>query len=157
MLKEILSVAEIMDSAYGNKTYSNAVNLPMAGFFNDPDNDALVYTATGLPVGISIDPASGLISGTLGSSASQSAPYSISVTVDDGVSSIVTTGFVMDVLNIAPVAASNQSISINEGDTLNYDASILFVDGDGDTLSYGATGLPQLCAGRGQGCGPGHQ
>ena len=48
----------------------------------DPDNDTLTYSATGLPDGVSIDPATGLICGTIASGAAGS--YPVEVTVRDG-------------------------------------------------------------------------
>ncbi|MEP4292305.1 MAG: tandem-95 repeat protein, partial [Rhizobiaceae bacterium] len=121
---------------------SDPVSLPMAGYFDDPDADALVYTISGLPIGLSYDSATGLISGVLDSSASQSSPYSVTVSVDDGVSSIVSTGFTLDVVNIAPVATVDQTLVVQEGDTLNVDTAALFTDADNDTLTYAASGLP---------------
>lgn len=63
--------------------------LPTAGHFDDPDNDTLTYSATGLPGGLAIDPATGEITGTVSLSAVGDAPqgdglYMVTVTVDDG-------------------------------------------------------------------------
>ncbi|MEP1090049.1 MAG: tandem-95 repeat protein [Rhizobiaceae bacterium] len=120
----------------------DSVNLPMAGFFDDPDGDALVYSAAGLPAGITINPTTGLISGTLDAAASQSGPFAVTVTVDDGVASNVSTGFSFDVLNVAPVASPDTSILVYEGDGMNIDTSAMFVDADNDTLTFAASGLP---------------
>ena len=46
----------------------------------DADGDTLTYSATGLPTGASIAPATGVISGTL----DRAATYSVTVTVSDG-------------------------------------------------------------------------
>ena len=43
----------------------------------------LVFSATGLPTGLSIDPASGLISGTIATGAEANSPYAVQVEVDD--------------------------------------------------------------------------
>ena len=45
--------------------------------------DTLTYAATGLPGGLTIDPASGLISGTIAAGASMSGPYAVTVTATD--------------------------------------------------------------------------
>jgi VCBS repeat-containing protein len=63
--------------------------LPTAGHFDDPDNDTLTYSATGLPGGLAIDPATGEIAGVVSPSAVGDAPlgdglYTVTVTVDDG-------------------------------------------------------------------------
>src|SRR5262249_50758162 len=50
----------------------------------DPDSTVLTYSATGLPPGLSINSATGLISGTL---TSATATYNLSATVSDGSSS----------------------------------------------------------------------
>jgi hypothetical protein len=65
-----------------NKT-GDAVNLAVTGA--DTDGDALVYSATGLPAGLSIDSATGTISGTIAPAAARTEPYAVTVTVtDDG-------------------------------------------------------------------------
>ncbi|MCM4164796.1 MULTISPECIES: malectin domain-containing carbohydrate-binding protein, partial [unclassified Arenibacter] len=51
----------------------------------DPEDDGLSYSATGLPTGLSIDTATGLISGTIATGAEANSPYTVEVTVtDDG-------------------------------------------------------------------------
>ncbi|MFN8371334.1 MAG: lamin tail domain-containing protein [Anaerolineae bacterium] len=60
---------------------ASAVSLQIVA--NDPDNDVLLYSATGLPEGLSIDGLTGLISGTLDNNAAANSPYSVTVTVED--------------------------------------------------------------------------
>jgi concanavalin A-like lectin/glucanase superfamily protein/putative Ig domain-containing protein len=70
---------------YARRTLVDAptvVTLPLAA--SDPDLDALTYSATGLPPGLTINAATGLISGTL--SAASVGTYSVTVTASDGVS-----------------------------------------------------------------------
>src|SRR5262249_17356754 len=50
---------------------------------SDPDGDPLTFSATGLPTGLSINPTTGLISGTL--SGATPGNYPVTVTVSDGV------------------------------------------------------------------------
>jgi len=121
---------------------SDTVNLPLAGFFVDPDGDVLTYSAAGLPAGLTIDSATGLVSGTLGSSASQSGPYPVTVTVDDGVASVVSTSFTIDVVNTIPVGVVNQAVSVDDGSALSLDANTLFSDADGDALTFSTSSLP---------------
>ena len=121
---------------------SETVQLPMGGFIYDPDGDALVYTATGLPAGLVLDQATGVISGTLASSASQSGPYSITLNVNDGVSSAAILNFDIEVLNVIPVASSDVTVEMNDGENFTINSAPLFTDADGDALSFTATGLP---------------
>ena len=82
------------------------VTLDVSGFFTDPDaTDTLTYSDGGtLPPGLSIDPNTGLISGTLASSASAGGPYAVVITADDGHGGTVTQTFTWVVNNPAPVA-----------------------------------------------------
>lgn len=59
-----------------------AVSLDLAA--TDPDNDDLTFSATGLPPGLSIDPGTGVISGTIATGAMAGSPYDVRVTVTDG-------------------------------------------------------------------------
>lgn len=61
---------------------NQTVSLATAPYFNDPDGDALAYAASGLPPGLAISPASGLVSGTLPYGAEGS--YSVTVSASDG-------------------------------------------------------------------------
>src|SRR5207245_2809315 len=51
---------------------------------SDADGDPLTYSASGLPAGLTIDPASGDISGTLPNSAASATAYSVTITASDG-------------------------------------------------------------------------
>ena len=50
---------------------------------DDPDGDPLSFAAIGLPPDLTIDPASGGISGTIGAGADTASPYTVEVTVTD--------------------------------------------------------------------------
>ena len=70
-------------SAVGNQASleGDTVSLPIIA--SDADGDSLTYLATGLPIGLAINPQTGVISGTLPpNSAGQ---YSVSVSVSDGI------------------------------------------------------------------------
>ena len=111
---------------------------------SDSDGDALSYSASGLPSGLSISSSSGLISGTISDDANDSSPYSITITVtDDGdPAKSDQTSFTWNVsaFNNAPTitALSDQTGITKDVISLPVNAS----DSDGDTLSYSATGLP---------------
>ncbi|HSG78512.1 MAG TPA: putative Ig domain-containing protein, partial [Acidimicrobiia bacterium] len=98
----------------------------------------------GLPDGLSIDPVTGEVSGTITYDASPSSPYSVTVTVtDDDVASLSSSvSFSWDVANTnrAPVVEMPADPALAEGSTV--DTTIVAVDPDGDTLTWTATGLP---------------
>jgi len=105
----------------------------------DPDGDVLSFTASGLPAGISINPTTGVISGTLGYTTAGS--YPVSVTVSDG-SLSATAPFTWTVTNTnAPPVVSNPGPRTNaEGDSVS--VAIVATDVDGQSLTYTASGLP---------------
>ncbi len=111
-----------------------AVNVPTASAFNDVDGDALRFTATGLPPGLSIDPATGLISGTLPANASDNGPYIVVVTATDPSGAAVTTSFVFGVQNIPPVA-TNDTATTPEDVPVRVAVLTNDSDPDGDPLT----------------------
>ena len=112
------------------------VSVPVASFFSDVDGDTLTYSATGLPAGLSIDPTTGVISGTIDRSASQTAGgvYSVSVTASDGKGGTVTSTFTWTVTNPGPTAV-NDSASTNEDTPVNIAVLANDTDPDGDPLT----------------------
>ena len=109
----------------------------------DLDGDALIYAATNLPAGLSINTGTGLISGTIASSAAASSPYSVSVTVRDGATVDATDTFTWTVTNVNGNPTFDQNVPNQtnaEGALVNLDAGA--TDPDADALTYAATGLP---------------
>ncbi|MEZ5681427.1 MAG: Ig-like domain-containing protein [Erythrobacter sp.] len=112
-------------------------SLDVTSFFTDIDSPTLTYSASGLPAGLTIDPVTGVISGTVDNSASQGGSggvYSVTVTATDGDGASVDQTFDWTVTNPAPVATDDTD-STNEdtpvsGNVLSNDS-----DPDGDTLS----------------------
>jgi len=105
---------------------------------NDADSDALTYEARGLPPGITINPSSGLVSGTIADDAAAASPYGVEITVRDGseVDATDTFTWTVDHSNRAPMVESvtidNQAPTTNEKLT----AQIQARDPDNDPLSY---------------------
>jgi large repetitive protein len=128
----------------GNQTgtVGNGVNLQIVA--SDPNGHSLTYSATGLPAGLSINPSTGLISGTL----TTAAVSNVSVVVtDNGSPNLTATANLTWTVNAAspppnqpPVVTSpgNQASTVNDTISLSISAS----DPDGNALSYSATGLP---------------
>ncbi|RZK99884.1 MAG: tandem-95 repeat protein [Rubrivivax sp.] len=119
----------------------STVLIPTTGRFTDTDGNALTYSATGLPTGLGIDPATGLISGTLQSNASTAVAggvYSITVQADDGQGGTATQSFSLAAVNLAPTAAADIAGGTEDhaitGNVLSNDT-----DPDGDALSINTT------------------
>jgi large repetitive protein len=138
-----VSVADVNDIPTRNGTIANqtnldsqVINLPVAGAFSDPDGDALSYTATGLPAGLTINPATGVISGTIDRGASQvnGGVYTITVNASDGRGGTVTQTFSWTVTNPAP-GAVNDTATTNEDTPVQIPVLANDVDPDGDPLT----------------------
>ncbi len=109
----------------------------------DPEGDPLTYAATGLPAGLSIDTATGLITGTIAFTAAAGSPYNVSVTVRDGPTVDATDTFQWTVTNVNREPTFDQNLPNRtdpEGAVINLDAGA--TDPDGDPLTYAATNLP---------------
>src|SRR5439155_7552736 len=52
-------------TAIANQTSAENATISLAVLASDPDGDAVTFSATGLPSGLSIPPTTGVISGTL--------------------------------------------------------------------------------------------
>ncbi|WP_428628510.1 Ig-like domain-containing protein [Sphingopyxis sp.] len=115
---------------------NETVSFSISGAFSDPDGDTLTYGATGLPAGISINPATGVISGTIDNSASQvnGGVYTITVTANDGRSGTVSSTFTWTIANPAPTAA-NDNVTTNEDVAVRIPVLANDADPDGDTLT----------------------
>jgi VCBS repeat-containing protein len=115
-------------------TDSDSITLDVSGNFSDLEGDSLAFSATGLPTGLSIDSA-GNITGTIDSSASQSGPFTVMVTADDGNGDSVTDTFTWNVSNPGPVA-NNDTFNIDEDTPLNGSVGSNDSDPDGDNVTF---------------------
>ncbi|MEN1729079.1 MAG: putative Ig domain-containing protein, partial [Pseudomonadota bacterium] len=112
--------------------------------FNDPDGQALVYSATGLPPGLDITPGSGVVEGEL--SFESSGSYPVVITATDPFGLFATQSFTWDIVetNAPPQVDSEIPDQVNnEEDGVNLDVSTHFSDIDGDTLRFEAGNLPE--------------
>ncbi len=105
----------------------------------DPDGDTLTYSASGLPDGISINPSTGAISGTL--SFASAGVHTVLVTVSDDTDTD-TDAFTWTVTgtaeNQAPVLAPIGDKTVAAGSTVVVELSSTDPDGDARTFSLGA-------------------
>jgi len=123
----VVNSIELMSGAE-NTAYAYDVNA------TDADGDSLTYTLTTGPIGMTIDPVSGLINWLPGFDVAGSHAISVTVSDDQGASAVHS--YVLTILNInrAPVFNTTQLPSATQG--LAYSASIDANDPDGDTLTY---------------------
>ena len=117
---------------------SAVVTLDVSSHFSDPDaSDTFTFTATGLPTGLSIDPTTGVITGTIASNASVSGPFSVTITGTDPSNVATSRSFTWNVLNPAPTAVDDTN-STTENATTSGNVIPNDSDPDGDALAVSA-------------------
>ena len=119
--------------------------LDVSGAFDDIDGDTLSFSANGLPASLSVDPITGIISGTPVNA--EVGDHAVTVLADDANGGTpAQNSFMLTVINVNdnPVVVSPIGNRIAIEDALfSLDVSSAFDDIDvGDVLSYGASGLP---------------
>jgi len=128
----------LTDPGAQTNAVSDSVSLQVSA--TDSTGGTLSYSASGLPSGLSINSSTGLISGTVGSGAPASSPYTTTVTVGDGSHSAVAT-FPWDVNAAGPIVLTSPGNQTNvAGDLVAFQVSA--TDSNGGTLEYSASGLP---------------
>ena len=115
----------------------DVISISAVTTFSDLDNyDDLTYSATGLTDSLSINPATGIITGTLSADDSQGGPYTITVTGVDNDGNQISDTFELTVNNIVP-EASNDTAALAENAAGS--GNVLTNDNDGgadtDTLT----------------------
>jgi Domain of unknown function (DUF4347)/Bacterial Ig domain/Putative Ig domain/Bacterial cadherin-like domain len=116
-----------------------SVNLDVSGNFTDVDGDAITFSATSLPAGLTINPTTGVISGTIDRNASVAGTYNVVVEAMDPSGASVTRGFTYIVTNPTPTPA-NDTFTMAEdtdltGNLLANNGAGLDADPDGDALT----------------------
>jgi hypothetical protein len=129
----------------GDQTYSenDIVDLNTATAFEDIDGDVLTYAAAGLPVSLSLDTVTGVISGTLTNDDAINGPdYAVTITADDGNGGTVDDAFTLTVTNVnAPPEFTSVAVTAATEDVA-YTYDIAVTDDDGDAIAITGAGLP---------------
>ena len=111
--------------------------------FTDPNGDPLTYAATNLPAGLSIDPTTGRITGTVAANA-QPARYQVAVTATDDKGTATTETFAWSIADVpttttGPLPA--QHLADGQSD-VSIETARGFSDANGNDLAFSASGLP---------------
>ena len=85
------------DQDFGDRFSVESDTVTVAAGASDADGDAVTYEATGLPPGLSIDAATGLVSGTVAVGAAAGSPYSVALTANDDSGAEATDAFIWSV------------------------------------------------------------
>ena len=101
-----------------------------------PSGDSWIYSATGLPSGLSINTSSGQIGGTITGSANA---YSVSVTASDGQGASASQSFTWNVSTLSVTNPGTHNGAVGDGVALPIQSGGL---PSGDSWTYAATGLP---------------
>lgn len=133
------SITDIPDRVYDEDAL---VTIYTAGIFADPDpGDTLTFSASGLPIGLTINPNSGVIGGA----AAQSGLFTIVVTATDQAGLQASSSFTMLVFNTdsnpdnnAPTTAVAAESFAGAEDTAIAGTLLTGFDLDGDTLTFAA-------------------
>jgi VCBS repeat-containing protein len=61
----------------------DVVSIALGGLFTDPESTTLSFSATGVPSGLTVNPGTGLLSGTVAAGAATGSPYTLAITATD--------------------------------------------------------------------------
>ena len=130
---------EIVQPDNQSSNDSDAISLPIDVV--NPEGFSLIFSAVGLPSGLSINATTGVISGTIGGQASRTQPYDVRITVADGFEQAETTFLWTVIDNTVPTIINPGPQGNNEGNRL-IQPWIVASDPEGDPLTLRVEGLP---------------
>ncbi len=129
-------------NSIGTKTVAEGAHLSFTILGNDPDNDALSYSVTDLPIGATFNPTQRSFDWTPEYQTSENTRvYRVTFIVSDGSASDSET-VTINVTNVnrPPVLSPIGAQTLTEGDT--YNLIVNAVDPDENSLVFSATNLP---------------
>lgn len=139
------------DQDLGDRSDSEDDTVAISSGASHPLSDPLVYSATGLPPGVSIDVDTGEITGTIDFSAAASSPYDTVITVTDSDGDTDTDSFTWTVLDVnRPPTAGDRTVAVPEDDpgvTIDLLNPTFANDPDGDALTVTGLNLSGLVSG----------
>jgi hypothetical protein len=106
---------------------------------SDPDGGALTYSATGLPPSLTVNAATGMISGT--PTFTSAGTYSVTATASDGTLSNSKT-FTWTVTNVNQAPTLTQPANQTSAENATVSLALVASDPDGTAVTYSATSLP---------------
>lgn len=126
-----------------NKTLVEGAYWSYQVIASDPNSgDVLTYSASNLPASLTINSATGIISGTIEVSPGT---YPVTITVADQAGASSNTSFVITitpaVINSPPVVTKPPNKTLNQGESWSYQV-IASDPNSGDVLTYSASNLP---------------
>ncbi|MDJ0788590.1 MAG: putative Ig domain-containing protein [Myxococcota bacterium] len=134
---------DVVPVADQSSTEGDVISLQVVA--SGGDTGTFDFQATGLPPGLSIAQATGLITGTISAGASTGSPYAVSIDVDDNDADgtdVVTRAFSWTVdapstpISVTPIADQSST----EGDAISL--QVVASGGDTGTFDFQASGLP---------------
>src|SRR6185436_17801315 len=125
--------------APADQTSAEGAAVTLANVATDPDGDPLTFSATGLPPGLTVNPTTGEISGTLAYTAAGAHTVTVAAT-DGSLTTNETFQWTVTNTNRAPVVTAPADQTSAEGAAVTL--AIVATDPDGDPLTFSATGLP---------------
>jgi len=123
--------------SYGTATVASAFNLPASTFTQAGGAPAIVWSATGLPAGLSISPTTGAITGT--PTTNTGSPFTVVVKVTDGNGATATTTGTLAVNPAILVTPATLPVAIPG---IAYSQQLTATGGSGSGYTFAATNLP---------------